>query len=328
MSIGERGGVCKDIAGACITLMRAAGYEVYPAQTQALFPVNRVPADQFDHCVVAWRKPDGTWEMLDPTWAPYSMNIWDTAEAQQNYLIGTPEGEDLGQTKLFTPEESKMTIQTSSSLAEDGTLTGQVRWLGLGRSDSIHRSMRAMQPAVGADRAYQRILESIDPGVEILKAEHTDEEDLYKSYENNVEYRIANYAFVDNGEMSFHIPLARLIRAPQMARYLSMANTPERKFDLFVIFLQLVESEEILTIPDGYELAGKPVKVKIVKDTAEYEAALTEVDGKLKFTARFIIKVRTITKEQYKEFKELTDKAKAVAERWITLRRKPGHGVK
>jgi len=72
MILRERSGVCKDIAGMSITLCRAAGYEVYPAMTMAGSRVEAIPADQFNHCVGAWRKPDGEWHMLDPTWIPFS----------------------------------------------------------------------------------------------------------------------------------------------------------------------------------------------------------------------------------------------------------------
>ena len=59
MIFNERSGVCKDIAGMSITMLRAAGLEVYPAMTMAGSRVESIPADQFNHCVGAVRLADG-----------------------------------------------------------------------------------------------------------------------------------------------------------------------------------------------------------------------------------------------------------------------------
>jgi hypothetical protein len=66
----HRAGVCKDIASMLVTMLRAAGFPAYPAMTMAGARVEDVPADQFNHCVVALKKDRGGFELLDPTWAP------------------------------------------------------------------------------------------------------------------------------------------------------------------------------------------------------------------------------------------------------------------
>ena len=71
----------------------------------AIVRVERVAADQFNHCVVARPKDDGTYQMLDPTWVPLSPELWSSAEGEQHYLIGTPEGRRLEQTPAFEPAE-------------------------------------------------------------------------------------------------------------------------------------------------------------------------------------------------------------------------------
>ena len=124
MILRERSGVCKDIAGMAITLCRAAGYEVYPAMTMAGARVDRVPADQFNHCVGAWKQPDGTWHLLDPTWVPFSRYDWSRMEGQQEYVIGTPWGEDLASVRVFTGDENRLTLTVRGKLDADGTLHG------------------------------------------------------------------------------------------------------------------------------------------------------------------------------------------------------------
>ncbi len=51
MTFRDRCGVCKDKAGMLITMLRAAGFESYPAMTMAGSRIDRIPADQFNHSV-------------------------------------------------------------------------------------------------------------------------------------------------------------------------------------------------------------------------------------------------------------------------------------
>jgi transglutaminase-like putative cysteine protease len=75
MIFEQRSGVCKDIAGMLVTMMRAAGMDSYAAMTMAGSRIDEVPADQFNHCVTALKLEDGTFRMYDPTWVPFN-NDW------------------------------------------------------------------------------------------------------------------------------------------------------------------------------------------------------------------------------------------------------------
>ncbi len=69
MNFRDRCGVCKDKAGMLVTMLRAAGFESYPAMTMAGSRIDRIPADQFNHSVTLV-KVDGRYHLLDPTWVP------------------------------------------------------------------------------------------------------------------------------------------------------------------------------------------------------------------------------------------------------------------
>ena len=104
MNFRDRCGVCKDKAGMLITMLRAAGFTSYPAMTMAGSRIDRIPADQFNHSVTLV-KVDGTYHLLDPTWVPGVRELWSSAEQQQEYLMGVPEGADLMSTPLSPPEK-------------------------------------------------------------------------------------------------------------------------------------------------------------------------------------------------------------------------------
>lgn len=104
MNYTDRCGVCKDIAGTLIAFLRMAGFEAFPAMTMAGSRVETIPADHFNHCVAVVKLSDGTMMPLDPTWVPFCRELWSSAEQQQNYLPGTPEGTDLCLTPISDPE--------------------------------------------------------------------------------------------------------------------------------------------------------------------------------------------------------------------------------
>ena len=54
---------------------------------------------------------DGTYKLYDPTWCPFSREIWSSAEQLQNYVIGSPGGEDLSITPYVPPENNALRIR-------------------------------------------------------------------------------------------------------------------------------------------------------------------------------------------------------------------------
>ena len=136
MNYTDRCGVCKDIAGTLIAFLRMAGFEAFPAMTMAGSRVETIPADHFNHCVAVVKLSDGTMMPLDPTWVPFCRELWSSAEQQQNYLPGTPEGTDLCLTPISDPENHYVRIKAQNTLDEKGTLKGTFTIEAEGQSDS------------------------------------------------------------------------------------------------------------------------------------------------------------------------------------------------
>lgn len=118
MNYTDRCGVCKDIAGTLISFLRMAGFEAYPAMTMAGSRVESIPADHFNHCVAVVKLSNGTYMPLDPTWVPFCRELWSSAEQQQNYLPGVPEGSDLCITPVSAPENHYVRIKADNRLKQ------------------------------------------------------------------------------------------------------------------------------------------------------------------------------------------------------------------
>lgn len=142
VDFGDRLGVCKDKAGMLISLLRAAGFEAYPAMTMAGSRIEDIPADQFNHCVTVMKsRRDGALHLLDPTWVPFTREVWSSAEQQQGYLMGLPEGADLAETPLADASRNYLRMSGMSYLLPDGTLEGEYTLTAEGQMDAAVRGL-------------------------------------------------------------------------------------------------------------------------------------------------------------------------------------------
>ena len=166
MTFRDRCGVCKDKAGMLITMLRAAGFTSYPAMTMAGSRIDRIPADQFNHSVTLV-KVDGRYHLLDPTWVPGVRELWSSAEQQQEYLMGVPEGADLQSTPLSPPENHYVRYRLDSTIGSDGTLRGRVRIEAEGQSDSGLRRIFTRFPLHRWPEALQREFFHLHPAARV-----------------------------------------------------------------------------------------------------------------------------------------------------------------
>lgn len=207
MNFTDRCGVCKDKAGMLIAMLRAAGFKAYAAMTMAHERIDRIPADQFNHSVCAVQHRDGHFEMLDPTWVPNVRELWSSAEQQQGYLMGLPEGADLMYTPISAPENHYIRISSNNTLDDKGTLTGTLTVTAEGQSDAMVRSIFKCRTAEWQHNLEAELL-AIAPQAIITGITHTDN-DRYLDQPVSITYRysIPNYAIVDGKTLVF-VPLA------------------------------------------------------------------------------------------------------------------------
>jgi hypothetical protein len=255
MILHERIGVCKDIAGMAITLCRAAGYDVYPAMTMAGSRVEAIPADQFNHCVGAWRKPDGTWHMLDPTWIPFSRYDWSRAEGEQHYVIGTPAGEDLMRIRAYAPEENQVVLRLRGEIAADGTLHGELKVQGDGQADTRLRRTLGQGRRDGVEPGLRRWLAQLAPGAELTRWKSGDPQDWSRPLELELEFRAPGFARVGDRTCAWrpaaltlalagHGGVVRLARPPHLAE--------ERETPAMLWWAQQLTIDETIEAPRGF----------------------------------------------------------------------------
>ncbi|MBU8869648.1 MAG: DUF3857 domain-containing protein [Gemmatimonadales bacterium] len=302
----ERAGVCKDIAGMSITMLRAAGYTVYPAMTMAGARVEKTPADQFNHCVVALKQDDG-YKMLDPTWVPFSRYDWSRSEGEQNYVVGSPEGEGLSIIRTYTPEENGLVMEISARIDDKGTLRGKLSLDPSGNSDSRLRRAFGNTPRDQIEPNLRRWLAALAPNAELLEYKFADPENWEKALTLSVEFEVTGYATIGKETMTW-LPLGSRLVMANFAGMFSWANShlpEERETPALIWANSAVRLTETIEIPKGFNAVAPVAQIKSgCPDGAGYCDFTWQAEGrKLVLDGRMVASDRTITVDRWADFR-------------------------
>lgn len=308
MIFEQRSGVCKDIAGMLVTMMRAAGMNSYAAMTMAGSRIEKVPADQFNHCVVALRKDDGRFVMYDPTWVPYDKDIWSKYEIEQQYLIGSPEGAGLNQISYSPAEESPLNAANDCRILKDGTLEGTLKLTAEGAMDGRLRGFIYYRRLSETENYLANVFHNLSDRVEIISSEHGDILDFHKAMWWKISYRIPDYAmFVDNG-YEFPSPLMRLADK-SLFRYISIDWPEKRRDEVFFYNTSFFNGWEVIKLPDGYKVEKLPDKSEISETYASFGGDSQMKKGNLEVSQKIKIKRRQIPSDGYDGFRKAMKEA-------------------
>ena len=299
MTYRDRCGVCKDIAGMLVTMLRIAGYPTHAAMTMAGSKVEATPADQFNHCVVAMQKEDGGYLMLDPTWAPWNNPLWSRWEGEQNYVIGTPEGEELMMIPAFDPDDNLLTVKSDARIDRDGTLRGTFRLVGKGISDGRLRGVPANHEKVRVRSYLEEWLGAIDPRIELIDYSISDHRDFTIDTSIEIEYQAPGFADFLGDDIIFYSPALLFTTGNErLSRIAGVPVSDDRKNGLFMWAPQKVEIDETIQLPSGYEVEEPD---KLEKDEAKASALLEwkASRNKLVLDGMYTLEARTIPIEDY-----------------------------
>ncbi len=315
MIFEQRSGVCKDIAGMLITMMRAAGMDSYAAMTMAGSRIEETPADQFNHCVCALRKDDGSFEMYDPTWVPNNNDIWSKYETEQQYLVGTPTGEGLATIDYSPPAESPLRVTNRARIDDNGDLTGTFRLEGSGAMDTRLRGMVSYARLADVPDNIAWDLSVLSNRVIVDKLEHIRPDDFSSDAWIEISYHVPDYAFPAEGGLEFRSPMMTLtMENGWLCRACYYDWAEERQGDVFLWFTQLIDGSETIELPSGYELAEKPDAKEVDETYAAFDGSASTEGSRLKLSERMEIRRRQIPTEGYEGFKKTIDEAKDFGE--------------
>ncbi|MBN1338933.1 MAG: DUF3857 and transglutaminase domain-containing protein [Bacteroidales bacterium] len=321
MTFADRCGVCKDKAGMLITMLRAAGFESYPAMTMAGSRIDYIPADQFNHSVTIVKLSDGRYHLLDPTWVPFVRELWSSLEQQQNYLMGVPEGADLMITPVSPPENHYFRINGKSTLDADGSLTGEITIDAEGQSDAAIRRMFTGGFISTWGKSLERELLSVFPAAHIIDAGYGNPYN-YTDGPINIKLRfvIPDHALVTSSEIIFIPPAISGIFRGAMSHLYFNLSANERKYAFRDRCSRLVELYEEITLPSGAAIAYAPDVQPVSSDPASFKGAYSIQGNILKVSETVTLRKRIYDPEDWSAFKEVVQNQKKMAEEPVILK--------
>lgn len=307
MTFLDRCGVCKDKAGMLVTMLRAAGFESYPAMTMAGSRIDYIPADQFNHSVTVVKLRNGEYKLLDPTWVPFLRELWSSAEQQQNYLLGVPEGADLGITPLSPPENHYFRLTGSSTIKKDGSLSGRLVLEAEGQSDGSIRGMFTRAFMNSWDQNLERELKRHYPLMEITKMEYKDPYDyLSGPIQIRVSYTIPDFALVTEDEMIFTPVLVSGIFSRAMSHMYFNTDKETRTYDFRDRCSRLVELRENIKLPANVTIEYMPEAENFDDSPAAFKGGytLSKSGNGLMVNETVTLRKRIYEKEDWSAFRK------------------------
>lgn len=316
MNYTDRCGVCKDIAGTLIAFLRIAGFEAYPAMTMAGSRVESIPADHFNHCVCVVRLSNGTLMPIDPTWIPFCRELWSSAEQQQNYLPGVPEGVDLCLTPVSAPENHYVRISAHNTLSEKGVLKGSFTIEAEGQSDSNIRRIFTTGFHSEWYNTMERQLLNVSPKARLTKVDYGKDPKDYQKAPISItfSYEIPDYAKSVDGMLIFK-PFVTNNLYTQVMTYLRInTDLKERKYGFKDGCSRLVELKETLQLPKGYAMCSRSKNDECGGKAASFNGVLKQEGNKMLLQTSLSLNKRVYEAEDWHDFREAVNCSKTYGE--------------
>lgn len=321
MNMTDMCGVCKDKAGLLVAMLRAAGFKSYAAMTMAGERIDRIPADQFNHSVAVVQRRDGGFELLDPTWVPNVRELWSSAEQQQGYLIGLPEGADLAETPISDPENHYIRIASTSEIKRNGTLLCEITITAEGQSDNAVRGVFDCRMSEWEGNLEKEILR-IAPNAEVISVTHTDN-DKYLKQPVTITYRIKvpNFAIVSKDEIIFIPFSAQNFYARAMSHLNFNENLENRNYPFADRCSRMVNIEESIKLPYKYTQLHFPQITGVAGGAAAFGCKYWLEGEMLYFGESVVFQKRVYEPQEWPAFRETVGKQKTLSKTPVILTR-------
>jgi len=328
MTFTDRCGVCKDKAGMLITMLRAAGFESYAAMTMAGSRIDYIPADQFNHSVTVVKLSDGKYHLLDPTWVPFLRELWSSAEQQQNYLMGLPEGADLGITDVSPPENHYVKIKGNAILKSDGSLVGEFTFNAEGQSDAAVRRTFTSGYRTGWDKSIETELKRLHPSAKVTGIEMDNPYDYMSGpILIKVNYEIPDFALVNGDVIIITSFVAKSPFRRAMAHLYQNTLMEERKYPFRDRCSRMLELDDVIQLPSSYRVLYKPENENFDSKTASYdgEYQLSDNGDKLIMSQTVVFNKRIYEADEWAYYKKAKEShEKFINEPVILEKKNPG----
>lgn len=316
MNFTDRCGVCKDKAALLISMLRMAGLEAYPAMTMAGSRVEEIPADHFNHSVTVVKLSDGKYIPLDPTWVPFLRELWSSAEQQQNYLPGIPEGSDLRVTPLSSPENHYFRIESNSTLSHSGTLSGEISVSAEGQSDGAVRRIFTNGFMDDWKKSLESELLKVSPEAKLISVDYGKDPKNYMAAPIKIKMKfiIPGYALAGNNVLIFK-PVIFSNLYNSVRSYLRInTSLEERQYGFKDACSRLIELNETVSLPEGYKMLQANQENEKKSHVADFSGYRRQENNQLHIHQELTLKKRVYEATDWPDFREALNIHKTFAD--------------
>ena len=325
MTFRERCGVCKDKAGMLVAMMRSAGYkDTFAAMTMAGARVDDIPAEQFNHSVVAWRNPAGQFVLLDPTWAPLSRQDWSRAEAEQHYVVGTPTGEQLAITPPVSADDNALVTTVTSSLSIAGDLDLLLRLEPVGYIEDTLRRLFANRPADEWQLVALSMVRKPFPWAALtsMDVDSARIEDLDSRFAASLRFRVPSAAGgVESGAFTIRpFALSLPVPDPRTGENLMTERVDGRQRGILFRCAKSLRFKETLTLPYPSTMAAMPA-IRVSNDLGSVTASASLAGDRLTLEAAVRFHTRSVPAASLAQYQALLDAIQSVRDVRLRIER-------
>jgi tetratricopeptide (TPR) repeat protein len=296
--LGNGYGDCKDKHTLLASLLKAAGYDAWPALIHAsrkLDPDVPSPA-QFNHVITV--VPVGgkfIWLDTTPEVAPYEL-LMASLRDKQALVIPSDKPPLLMTTRANPPFPQEQEFSIKGKLSSDGIFTGHVEQSYHGDTEVLLRMLFRRVAQSQWRETAQRFSYRLNFGGDVSNVIVTPPDELGKDFEISYDYVRKNYSDWDNGQIGVPLPPIGIEVTKD-----SKEKKPSEPVLLGTPGKLVYRSR--MELPPGSSMIP-PGNLNLVEPYAEYHSTNALDNGVLTTTRQFVIKKNEVALDQWEAFRK------------------------
>jgi hypothetical protein len=301
-----------------VTMLREAGIRSDITLMNPSWKIDRdVPADQFNHAIVAVHEGDSTF-FVDPT-VEKTVDYLAASEQDRAVLICDQKGEDLQWTPLEPSEKNLYQIHAQSRLDEQGKFHSDVTISTHGLPDLALRNYLQSLPPEERVNLFKRIVQGISSTATLDTISFTEFMDFSKPVEIKMSFTAKNYSIPAGKFTVFQIPGQSGTLDLVVNGLLRGSELTSRRFDLRLRTTFAVRGEETVTYPKGFKIRSLPEKVDVNYGEFRLARDFEAKENTLRVRRVMDFSTLDIPLDRYQQLQELLQKSETMGRGQVVL---------
>lgn len=313
-------GDCKDKATLMIAMLKELGITAHYAGIRVRSSgkiFRRVPCPQTNHILVYIPKQpeiaegfflDGTAQYLNFPHLPA-----DDQGVEAIVLLG--DDYHYRRTPVTSPGRNFKEISDRIELKNDGSISVAETMTLAGSYNQIYRM--GLRVKGRREELWGKAVNQTAPGAKLSGADFSGLDDLSDNVVISCRYDLDHFAHLSPGRMTFS-PLHRFSLLTRFAR------KEERNYALEFDYLRRISLDERYRLPGGYEIQELPEATELESPFASFRFEYAEDGDELICRREFILKVISLPRKDYRDFRAFCLAADRAEKEHIILREKGG----